>query len=308
MKEPLVFIILVNYNSYEDTLECIESLHKISYLNYKVVVVDNASQNNSVKILKDSIPEVAMIVSESNLGFAGGNNLGIEFALQNKAEYVLLLNNDTLVEPDFLNKMIDTFKENKEIGAVGCKIKYYPDKNIIWYAGGEIKWNKFSTIHYGIGQPDNEKNNVQKEVDFITGCVILIKAEVIKKIGLLPEEYFMYCEDMDYSIKISENGYKMMYNPDGVVYHKVGFSSGGEKSPFSIRWGNRSRILFMDQFKSKVNPVKYRLLQWQFFCTRILIYVSFYLRNDRERATALAMGIREGLNYVKKKNQENTRS
>lgn len=289
---PSVYIILVNYNGYKDTIECINSLTKINYDNYKIVIVDNASTDNSLNILKEKLKDCVIIQEKSNLGFAGGNNLGIKYALNHKADYVMLLNNDTLVEPNFLNIMIDSFNKDYKIGMVGCKIMYYPEKNIIWYGGGCIDWFKFIGIHYGIGQADKGQCDNEREIDFMTGCCILMKKEVLKKVGFLSEEYFMYFEDVDFCVKVREAGYKIWYNFNAIIYHKVGLSSGGEESLFSIKWCTKNRLIFMNKYKDKVSNFKY-FLSIVFFCiTRIIRFIQYKIKKDNNRAKAIIDGIR----------------
>lgn len=290
---PLIYIILVNYNGYKDTIECVKSLEKIDYSNYKIIIIDNASTNNSIECLKDSLEDCIIIDSKENLGFAGGNNLGIEYALKNSADYIMLLNNDTLVKSDFLTSMIDSSNGNKSIGLVGCKIMYHPEKDIIWYGGGYIDWFKFIGTHWGMREVDRGQCDKEKEIDFMTGCCMLIKREVFEKTGLLPDEYFMYCEDVDFCVKVKDAGYKIWYNPKTVIYHKVGLSSGGEESAFFIKWFTRNRLLFMKKYMNKVSKVNYIFTIMFFYTTRMIRYMQYRLKKDNERANAVMNGIKE---------------
>lgn len=299
--KPSVYIILVNYNGYADTLDCVKSLNNIHYDNFKIVIVDNKSTDDSVKIFKESLSEEILICSDKNLGFAGGNNLGIKYALSKMADYVLLLNNDTVVEKDFLIKMIDTISQDEKIGAVCCKILYHSNKDIIWFAGGYIDWFNFLGKHTGFREKDIGKYDIKRNVDFATGCVLLLSSEVISKAGYLPEEYFMYFEDVDYCIKIMDEGYKIIYAPGAVIYHKVGISGGGEDSAFSIKWGNRNRILLMDKYKSKVSKIRFFLLMSVFLSTRIIRYTKYAFSGNKDKAKALMEGIRDGLKIISAK-------
>ena len=290
---PLVYIILVNYNGYKDTIECVNSLKKISYKNYKIVVVDNASSDNSVEILMEELSNCMIIESKKNIGFAGGNNLGIKYALNHNADYIMLLNNDTIVESQFLNDMINSFNVNNKIGIVGCKIMYYPEKNIIWYGGGYIDWFKFIGTHYGMGQVDKGQYDNEKEIDFMTGCCMLIKREVFRKVGLLSEDYFMYFEDVDFCVKVKNAGFVIWYNSEAVIYHKVGLSSGGEESSFSIEWCTRNRLLFMDKYKNNVNKFSLILSKIFFYGTRFIRCFQYTLKNKKDKAKAIIDGIKE---------------
>lgn len=289
---PKVFIVIINYNGYKDTIECVKSLYKINYNNFEIVIVDNKSTNNSVDYLKKFLKGCILIESRENLGFAGGNNLGIKYALKNRADYILLLNNDTLVESNFLDEMLNSFCKDISIGLVGCKIMYYPEKNIIWYGGGKIDWFKFSGNHFGMREIDNGQFNQQKEIDFMTGCCMLIKREVFEKVGLLSEEYFMYLEDLDYCVKIKQANYKIWYNPKAIIYHKVGLSSGGEESTFSIEWSIRNRLLFMNKYRNKVTSFKFMFSKLFFICTRFIRYFQYILKGEKYKSKAIIDGIK----------------
>lgn len=296
---PLIYIILVNYNGYKDTIECVESLKRINYSNYKIIIVDNASTNNSLNYLNKELKDCVIINSKNNLGFAGGNNLGIEYALKNGADYVMLLNNDTLVDPKFLDNMVNLSIEDDKIGIVGCKIMYYPQKDIIWYGGGFINWFKFIGEHYGIKEIDKGQCDKQKEIDFMTGCCMLIKKEVFEKTGLLSDEYFMYYEDVDFCIKVKDAGYKIWYDPTAVIYHKVGLSGGGEESEFSIKWITRNKMFFMKKYKNKVNKLSFLLTNTYFYTTRMIRYLQYKIKGKNSKAEAICQGIKEGVNLSK---------
>lgn len=289
---PVIYIILVNYNGYKDTIKCIDSLKKINYINYKIIIVDNASSDNSLKILKQKTNNCIIMKSKKNLGFAGGNNLGIKYALAHDADYIMLLNNDTIVSNSFLNNMLMSFNKNNKIGLVGCKIMYYPEKNILWYGGGYIDWFKFIGVHYGMKQIDKGQYDIEKEIDFMTGCCMLVKREIFEKVGLLSEDYFMYFEDVDFCVKIRNAGYKIWYDPKAVVYHKVGLSSGGEESPFSIEWGTRNRLLFMNRYKNNVSSFSFILSKMFFYITRFVRYFQYKVKGKKDKCNAILEGIR----------------
>lgn len=290
-----VGIILVNYNGTEDTIECIKSIEESSYKNYKIVVVDNKSLLENLSDLQTFVAQndnVKLIKSENNLGFAGGNNIGIEFAIDTlNVDYVLLLNNDTLIEKNTIDELLKPFDEEQGCGIVGAKILYYPDIDRIWYAGGKINWKTFTSLHYGEGEIDNGKYDNLSKVDFITGCVMMIKRQVIDDVGYLPEEYFMYYEDMDYCIATSEKNYSLYYNPKAIVYHKVSASSGGEDSPFSIKYGTRNRIYFMKKYKNKVTKTCFLGAKMYFYITRLIkvIINIFTLKFQNNKAIFLGL-------------------
>ena len=302
--EKLVYIILINYNGYKDTLECIESLKNISYRNYKIIIVDNKSTDSSIQELSKITNEnIILIKSDKNLGFAGGNNLGIKYALKDeKTEYILLLNNDTIVEPDFLSYLVKTGEKDKKIGLIGCKIKYFTNRDLIWYAGGHVNWFRFMGKHDGLRKFDSPKYNKEKEISFITGCCVLIKRDVIEKIGLLPEEYFMYFEDVDFCVKVKDAGFILFYQPLAVIYHKIGLSSGGEKSSFALEYLARNRLYFMFKYKNKVSRISFIFSIFLFFAERLVKIFLLFLKRKKAKVKAIIRGLKEGIFIIKKVN------
>lgn len=295
-----VSIILLNYKGTKDTLSCIESLEKIEYDNFEIIIVENDSPDDSYEVLSEAIGNKHTLVkSPSNGGFAKGNNIGINYALEKGTDFVLLLNNDTLVEKDFLREMVNCYHKNKAVGMVGCKILYESRRDLIWYGGGELNLKRFYGLHHGEGQKDCEEFNIEKEVTFNTGCVMLIPREVIQKVGTLPEEYFLYYEDVDYSLTVQEAGYRIFYCPRAVVYHKVSASTGGEESPFAVEWNTRNRIIFMNKFKHKVSRLEFFKAKSFFYSTRIIKFLQYKAKGQEEKAKALKVGIRKGKAFTK---------
>jgi len=224
MKQPLVYIILINWNGLVDTLECLESLKNINYKNYKIIVVDNGSKGNQADVIKYNFQNIELIENEENKGFVIANNQGIELAIKNNADYILLLNNDTVVERNFLNILIDYGEKNKEAGILSPKILYY-NSDKIWSMGGKISYLSGLSIMIGKGK-DSQKYNRIIEPNFITGCAMLIKREVINKIGLLDPLYFAYYEDSDCCFRAKKAGYEIRIIPESVIWHKKSASAG----------------------------------------------------------------------------------
>jgi GT2 family glycosyltransferase len=220
IRTPLVYIVILNYNGLKDTVECIESLQKITYKNYKIIIVDNNSIDNSEEILRQKFPNYKFIQTGENLGFAGGNNVGIKHALKANAEYILLLNNDTIVEKSFLEPLVETAESAKDIGVVGGKI-YYNDSGLIWYAGANLNQYTGKTQHFGDREKDSGQYNNIRETGYVTGCLMLIKRSAIEKAGLMDDSYFLYYEETDWNVRIKKLGYRLIYNYNSVIYHKV---------------------------------------------------------------------------------------
>ena len=242
---PKVFIIILNWNNWSDVVECLESLKNNDYPNYQVVIVDNGSRKRPTA----PSAEIKIIYNKDNLGFAGGNNVGIKYALEKGADYVLLLNNDTLVKRDFLSKLIEVGEKDKKFGLLGPKIYFADQKEKIWFAGGQVNWLYNKGIMRGydeidIGQYDSSEI---QETDYITGCCLLIKKAVIEKIGLMPEDYFLYYEDTDWSLAAQKAGFKCIFVPNAKIWHK-GSKSSIEGSPSYIYYHVRNGLMMAQKY------------------------------------------------------------
>lgn len=248
MRIPLVYIVILNWNGKEHTLACLQSLEKIKYPRYVVVVVDNASSDGSAEYISRNFPWTKLIPNTINLRYAGGNNIGIDVAIANNADYILLLNNDTIVDENFLTELVNKSESDPSIGMAGPKIYYYSHQNVIWFAGGGISWWSGWTYHNGIRKVDKGQFDKLEKVDYLTGCCLLVKREVIEKVGKLDESYFMYGEDVDWCVRASRAGFKLIYVPSSVIWHKVSASSGGNLSWFK-NWNKlKSQIRLMCKY------------------------------------------------------------
>ncbi len=243
---PLVWILLVNWNGKKDTLACLASLHKVTYQPLHILVIDNASTDDSVKAIQTEFPEVEILANPRNERFARANNQGMQMALQAGAELVLLLNNDTEVASDFLDHLVQAMHTHANAGMVAPKIYYHHDPNLIWFAGGKVNLWTGRIWHRGLRQMDvPEKFSQLEMVDYLTGCAILAKRDCIEKIGMLDENYFMYAEDADWSWRAQLAGFVCLYQPAAKVWHKVGASAGGT---FKIYHKVRGNFLFFQRY------------------------------------------------------------
>lgn len=221
---PSVFIIVLNWNGLSDTVECIESLLGLKYSNYRIVIVDNASEDNSASVLKYSFPNVKIIQNEDNLGFSGGNNVGIRYALQEGAEYIWLLNNDTIVDEYSLASLIRVGDQDFSIGIIGSKILCYPEVDIIWCTWSKLSWKEGRATHVGMGERDLGQYDYVKNTDRVAGCSMLIKANLFNSIDMLDEKLFLFGEEVDLSFRAKKKGFSTVYVPESIVYHKESVS------------------------------------------------------------------------------------
>lgn len=232
---PHTCVILVNWNGRDDTLECLASLERAAMDNATVIVVDNGSEDGSVGEIRSRHPGVRILAMETNLRFAGGNNEGIRAALASGAEQVMLLNNDTTVEPGFLRAMTARLASAPDIGVVAPKIYYYDRPDLLWYAGGEVSMWTGTMRHLGIREKDDGRFDRPRETTYATGCCLLTRREVLERVGLLDESFYMYAEDADWCARVRNDGYRIMVEPGARVWHKVSVSAGGHLSRFKLR-------------------------------------------------------------------------
>jgi GT2 family glycosyltransferase len=247
---PRIFTIILNYKEANDTLRCVRSLRESSYRWQFVVVVDNDSDDRSASALVSGLPATMLITSEQNLGYAGGNNLGISHALEHGADFVWILNPDTEVRPETLERMVRTMNEYPEIGIAGCRVLNGRNGGeTIWFNGGRIDWSTGArTSHMDSGRPDSEVRADQiHDVDYVTGASMLVRREVFDDIGLLPERYFLYFEETDFNVRAHRRGWRLVVDPRARLLHYQR-SWGSVPGPQYIYYITRNQLLFASSF------------------------------------------------------------
>ncbi len=239
---PLVSIITVNYDQPEVTAQLLASLERIRYANFEVIVVDNASPNRGIDGLIARFPSVHFLKSDQNLGFAGGNNLGIQ---RSKGKHLLFLNNDTEVHPDFLQPLVDCLETRPDAGMASPKIKFFHEENLIQYAGsGEMNPYTGRSFFRGNRQPDQGQFDATSPTAFVHGAAMLVSRKVLTTSGLMHEPYFLYYEEFDWCARARRDGFSTWYVGESVVYHKESVSTGKE-SPFKLYYQTRNRLYYM---------------------------------------------------------------
>ncbi len=233
--KPTIFIVVLNFNGKDTIASCLSSVYQSSYCNFEVVVVDNNSTDGSFELVKNQFSRAHFIKNAKNTGFACGNNVGIRFALEKFADYVLILNNDATLEKNTLARLINTSQE-KTKGIIISPLILNKDGRSVWFAGGEINWFKMRTQHL-------TKISSKKlyPTQYCTGCAMFISKEVFKKIGLFDERYFLYYEDADFSVRAKEAGFDLFISPSARVIH---YEQSSIKNNLKIYWLVLSGILF----------------------------------------------------------------
>jgi GT2 family glycosyltransferase len=329
LKDPIVDIIILNWNGWEDTIECLDSIYRISYPNYEVIVVDNGSKNESIEKIKkycrDKIctnskliqnpseqnnkpieiieytkkelelvkkretknqsfsRKLIMIKNEKNMGFAEGNNIAMRYALKAlNPDYILLLNNDTVVDKEFLNEALDVAKSDEKIGIVGPKVYYYclkGRKDIINFAGGKLDMWKGHAYHIGWNEADKGQYDKIQKVDYVEGSALLVKRDVIEKIGLIDKNYFAYWEEIDFCTRAYNEGYYSVYVPRSKIWHKI---SSSVKNTTKIYYITRNKFLFMKKYS---NNIQYLSFFIYFFFFQFWIQSATYLLVDKNMSS-----------------------
>ncbi len=331
-----IAIIILNWNGWEDTLECLESLYQISYQNYNVIIVDNASSDSSLKKIRqylegkidvnssffkyskdnkpvelteytkeesekmecNSIRGTILIKNDKNYGFAEGNNIGIRYALHNlNPDYILLLNNDTVVDPNFLGELVRVAKNSSDIGFVSPKIYYYNFENrpdVINFAGGSLNMFKGHSQSIGVNEVDTGQHDEIKNVKYAEGSCLLTKREILENIGLFDTKYFAYWEEADLCTRGYEAGYRSVYVPKAKIWHKV---SASTDDPTKIYYYTRNKFWFMQKYANKMEYISFLLLFFGFYFWNLTCRYTIYdlYKRRLEHSSYFLKGIKNGL-------------
>ena len=250
---PKVSVITVNWNNFNDSAECLESLRKTTYPNFEVIVVDNGSVGDDVSLLKQRFGDsIRLIVNDKNSGFAGGCNIGIKDALAGGADYVVLLNNDTVVAPDFLEGLVRVAQSDERVGIAGGKVFCYELPELIWFAGGIINYRTGRTPIRGSGEADKGQFDEIVRVDWISGCFMFISRDVLQAVGMLDERFFFGWEDVDLCVRAARKGFKVLFVPESRIWHKgFGIDKRDRLMGMPVYYATRGQFLFMDKHFAK---------------------------------------------------------
>ena len=302
MKEPKIAIIIINWNTYQLTFNCLKSLEACIYKNKTIFFVDNGSKDGSGDKIALEFPETNYIKNKNNEGFTGANNKALKVILKQNFEYVLLLNNDTEVNPNFLSLLETRMKSDKNLAATQPLILDLQNKNTIWNAGGSLNtfFCFFKTRYNGITY--KPKLKIDTSTQWISGCCLLVKIAVIKKVGLLDNRFFAYFEDADWSIRMTNLGYKLGVVPESIIYH---FKSGSTKknnpfnegylSPYAHYLNVRNHIYLINKH-SFFNSIG----SWTFQILKITSYSIYFIFRGRLRKLKMVWrGLLDGIKFKK---------
>lgn len=258
---PSVAIVILNYNNAPDTIECIESIYQNQYKNYQIVLVDNDSTDDSEEVLCNHFPEIKFIQTGKNNGYANGNNIGIKYAIETKFDYVCILNNDVIVDPDFLTKMIDYMEIHQEVGVTGPRICDYRNPSILESAGSIVNYSKGEVTRLYTNEDESTVINKLIPCDYVGGACMVFKTSMIEEVGFIPENYFLFYEENEWCATIKKKGYQIVCIGDAKVIHK-GSASINKVSGLSEYFMYRNLVIFINRNAS----LKNRLLFYPYIC------------------------------------------
>jgi GT2 family glycosyltransferase/2-polyprenyl-3-methyl-5-hydroxy-6-metoxy-1,4-benzoquinol methylase len=258
-EKPKVSVVILNWNGMKDTLECLSTVRQLDYPNYEIIIVDNGSNDGSVDAISKQYPDITLLQIATNLGYAGGNNVGISWALEHGADYVFVLNNDTIVDKYLLSHLVEAGFLDSQLGIIGPTNYYYNSPKKIWAIGAMITHTpQFNYKVIGDGD-DGSKWGVHLQIDALVGSAMLIRRNVFESIGLFDERFFLCWEEFDFCERARNVGYKCLFVPEAKIWHKVGKSLGENSSPIRTYFNERNRLLWAKKHLSllvRVNILK----------------------------------------------------
>jgi GT2 family glycosyltransferase len=282
---PSVAILTINYNSTPYIEEFLASLRAVAYPNYRLVVVDNASSDGSLEEISRLCPQAALISNGENLGVSGGHNVGILHCLEQGFDYILFLNNDTVVSQDFLDRLVESTDERT---MVAPKTYLHGQPGLLDDTVGDFDWRRGVWRGWLYGKPEPPGFERPREVSMASLCCLLVPAAVFRDAGLMDERFFMYYEDFDFVARAKAAGYRLRLNPAAVIHHRKAASSGGVESPFKVYYASRNRLYLMRKHSSRP---RFALFLVYFLATRVGYFVSYLARGQGRQLRAMLMGI-----------------
>jgi len=292
MASPRVAVIVLNWNGRDDTLRCLASLRTVDYPDLDVVVVDNGSRDDSVAAIAKGFPEFDLVRLARNCGYAEGNNVGIRHALRRQPEFVFVLNNDTEVDPTCVRKLVETAARLPEAGAFGPKTYRLGTRSVLYSVGLDFNWLTGHVSYVGWGELDNRRHDREREFDVINGHALFLRATTIDKVGLFDPEFFAYNEETDYCLRIARAGFRLLYVPSAIVFHKGESTTIGLLRQYLIC---RNHVLCMRRNGSPPQLAAFYAYYFLMDLPRQLVGCALRGRWQHMRAVLLAVGWNLGL-------------
>ncbi len=289
-ERPRVTVIVVNFCTEAYTAACIRSVQASDYPALEILLVDNGSPDGSGVRLQALFPEVAYLQTGINLGFTGGNNRGMERALAEGCDYVLLLNSDTVVDSGCVSALVEAARSGATVGAVGGKILFYDAPERVWFGGGDFCRTRALGRHRleDMRDPDPAERGLQ-EVSFLTGCCMLLPTAVLREVGTFEEDFFAYVEDVDLSLRIRNAGYRLLYQPAARLFHRVPLNPTTPDVPYKIILRDRNRRrLVRRRYSRRIDRLRFALF---FYPSRLVRLTQYLLRGERAQAGAIWRGM-----------------
>ena len=293
MKPPLVVTVILNTNRKEDTLAVLGTLSRSDYPNTQVIVLDNASIDGSSDAIQAAFPDVSVLPLERNLGYAGNNNVGIDEALKRNADWVFVLNEDTLLAPDCISHLIEAGSSQEGVGVVGPMVYHNNEPDVIQSAGGRMD-SYWRSWHMGQNEPDRGQFSTPRLVDWISGCAIMVRREVIEHVGALDARFFYYWEETEWCVRASRHGWKILHVPQAKLWHK-GVQRDYTPSPNVTYYSTRNRFLLLAKHNA---PLQAQLATWGEILRRLASWtLRPKWREKRAHRDALWQGIWDFLRH-----------
>lgn len=287
ISQPLIYIIILNSNRRDDTLACLESLSKSTYENFQIIVLDNKSTDDSVEAIRSAFPEVQLIDLVENLGYAGNNNVGIEEAIKQGADWVLVLNEDTILDLNCLVELVKVGESDPKIGIVGPMVYHHNEPDVIQSAGGMLG-KYWQSQHLGQNELDRGQFQSPHRVEWISGCAILVRKAVIEQVGMLDVKFFIYWEETEWCIRAARGGWLIFHVPRAKIWHK-GVQRNYQPKPSFTYYGTRNHLLTLAKHQA---PLQAKIYTWlQYFRTLLSWSIKPKWRDKWEHRNAMWKGI-----------------
>ena len=293
MPQLLIYIVILNTNRRDDTLACLDSLSRSTYGNFKIIVLDNKSTDGSVESIRSSFPDTQIINLTENLGYAGNNNVGIEEAIKRGADWVLVLNEDTILDPGCLAELVKVGENDPKIGIVGPMVYHHNEPGVIQSAGG-VLGKYWQSQHLGQNELDHGQFQLPHRVEWISGCAIMVRKTAIEQAGMLDANFFIYWEETEWCIRIARSGWQIVHVPQAKIWHK-GVQRDYQPKPSFTYYGTRNHLLTLSKHQA---PLRVRLFNWmQIFRTLVSWSIKPKWEDKREHRNAMWKGVVDFLQH-----------